>query len=137
MAAHAHSEQKHPTKADLIRTIILLGILMGVTVGASYIHIPGAWGSFAANLILMVVAIVKACLVIWFFMGVKYSTRLTKVYVVMGFAVFLLMYLWFIDYSTRRYEPVRGWEPEKPSAMPRYRGPADVKTNEITPPAKP
>ncbi|MBL8087351.1 MAG: cytochrome C oxidase subunit IV family protein [Chthonomonas sp.] len=121
MAGKTHA---HPTRFELGRNFFLLMVFMGITVFVAYFPVhafSGPWNSFINNVIAMGIAVIKACLVIWFFMGVKYSSNLTKMYVVLGFGTFLLMFLSFIDYGTRRYEPVRGWEKQTPTALQRVR----------------
>ncbi len=75
--------------------------------------------SVIMNAIALTIAIVKAVLVIAIFMGVKYSTKLTKLYAVGGFVWLTLMGITLIDYYSRPWEAVVGWEPEKATALPR------------------
>lgn len=54
------------------------------------------------DLVAMAIAVVKATLVILFFMHVKYSTKLTKLTVIAGFVwLFIFFLLLFADYLTR------------------------------------
>jgi cytochrome c oxidase subunit 4 len=77
-------------------------ILTAVTVGVTYIHM----GRF--NLVVaLLIAITKATLVVLFFMNVKHSTALTKLFVVAGlFWMALLVLLTFSDYVSRGWLPV-------------------------------
>jgi cytochrome c oxidase subunit 4 len=55
------------------------------------------------------IACTKATLVIWFFMGVRFNTSLTKVAVVSGFAWLLIMFgLGLSDYLSRPWLGVPG-----------------------------
>lgn len=122
MSDHAHSHHVTPT-STFVKTLIWLMLLMVATVAASYIPFPHEpLYSYVSNAILLTIAIIKAVLVIMFFMGVKYSSGLTKMFVVAGFAWFTLLFGMFLDYGTRRYEPVKGWENIRPSSTPRIRG---------------
>lgn len=57
----------------------------------------------------MSIACTKATLVIWFFMGVRYNTPLTKVAVVSGFVWLLIMFgLTMTDYLSRPWIGVLG-----------------------------
>ena len=55
------------------------------------------------------IACTKASLVIWFFMGVRFNTSLTKVVVVSGFFWLLILFgLGMSDYLTRPWSGVPG-----------------------------
>lgn len=72
--------------------------LLVITVVAAFIP----WGSRISIVIAMAVAITKATLVVLYFMHVKGSSRLTKVFVVAGLAwLSILMGLTLIEYHTR------------------------------------
>ena len=77
-------------------------ILTATTVGVTYIEM----GRF--NLVVaLLIAFVKASLVVLFFMNVKTSSPLTKLFVVSGlFWMFIMILLTFSDYVSR------GWLPE-------------------------
>ena len=109
-----------------IRTLGALVVLMILTVAIAQVHIRDfnifGWtlhGTMVNNFIAMGIAVAKATLVILFFMGAKYATKLTKLWVVAGFVGFVLMFLALGDYSTRVYEPVPRWTPDTGSAMMR------------------
>lgn len=124
MATHAHSEHKHPTFFELARNVLILMVLMATTVYVAEHPISmfsSPVNSMVNNGIAMGVAVTKAILVIWFFMGVKYTRPITRFFVVLGFGTFLLLFLMYIDYGTRKYEPIRGWESLPPTALPRFR----------------
>ena len=74
-----------------------LMVLTAVTVAVAYVDL-GALNTFVA----LAVAVTKATLVILFFMHVKYSSRLTKITVVMSlFFVVILFAETLMDYATR------------------------------------
>jgi caa(3)-type oxidase, subunit IV len=88
---------------------VFLALLVGtaLTVGANFIH----FGRF--NLIIaLLIAFTKASLVVLFFMHVKQSSPLTKVFVISGIFWFGLLLLGtFADYGTRNWLPLLGnWE---------------------------
>jgi cytochrome c oxidase subunit IV len=88
---------------------VALVTLTGLTVGVTYIHM----GRF--NLIVaLLIAITKASLVVFFFMNVKNSSSLTKLFVVAGlFWMGLLVLLTFSDYVSRGWLPVpQSWSTE-------------------------
>ncbi|RYG39589.1 hypothetical protein EON81_00365 [bacterium] len=124
---HGHGEHHITSAWVLFRTLIMLLILMGVTIGASYIQLPSIGpisGTVINNLVALAIATVKAYIVITIFMGVKHQTTLTKIWVYAGFAVLVLLFGIFGDYWTRKFEPVSGWEKNGESAFPREFAPA-------------
>ena len=84
---------------------IALMVLMAATAGLSRIDL-GEWSTLLA----LAIAVVKALLVILFFMHVRYeSQRITWVVVVAGFFwLFILMALSMTDYLSRGYIGVAG-----------------------------
>lgn len=98
------------------RNFAALVVLMVLTVAAArfdvgdHIFTEGsAAATFLNNAIAMGIAVTKATLVILFFMGVKYTTRLVQMWAIAGFAWALLLMITYGDYSTRK--PVEGWAP--------------------------
>jgi caa(3)-type oxidase subunit IV len=75
-----------------------------------------------ANVVAMSIAIIKAFLVVAIFMGVKYTTNLAKLFAIGGFVWFLLLFGILIDYYSRPWEPVDGWEPLPSTSLPRTPG---------------
>ncbi|HSL21995.1 MAG TPA: cytochrome C oxidase subunit IV family protein [Vicinamibacterales bacterium] len=72
-------------------------VLTAVTVGAAFIDL-GRLNSIVA----LTIAVLKATLVVLFFMHVKYATRLTWVVVASGFVwMFILFALTLSDYMSR------------------------------------
>jgi len=81
-----------------------LMVLTAVTVAAAFVNL----GSFNFPVALSI-AITKATLVILFFMHVKYSSKLTKLFVVMAFFfVSILFALTMSDYLTRGWKTYPG-----------------------------
>lgn len=118
----------HPVSLYL-KTVVSLLILMAATVVLAQVPFPDinlgfmrVPGTLINNLIAMAIATTKALLVINFFMGVKYATKLTKLWVAAGFIGFTLMFLVYGDYTTRRYEPTPRWTNDPGSAMMRSVG---------------
>ncbi|MFQ3587690.1 MAG: cytochrome C oxidase subunit IV family protein [Fimbriimonadaceae bacterium] len=116
MATDPHAHAGHHVIP--IKTLVLTGgaliVLMVLTVGwaqIAYLILPDApIASFINNFVAMTIAVAKALLVILIFMGVKWSTKLTKMYALCGFVWVTLIGIAFCDYATRRWEPVAAWE---------------------------
>jgi cytochrome c oxidase subunit IV len=74
-----------------------LMILSAITVGAAFVNL----GSFNP-IVALLIAGIKATLVVLYFMHVKYSSRLTKITVVLSlFFVAILFAETLMDYATR------------------------------------
>ena len=81
-----------------------LMVLTAITVGVAFLNL----GSFNP-VVALGIACLKATLVILYFMHVKYSSRLTKLTVILSlFFVAILFAETFMDYATR------GWGPQPP-----------------------
>jgi cytochrome c oxidase subunit 4 len=96
----------HPvTSAGLYFGVFFaLLILTGVTYWAALIDF-GALNTPVA----LAIAVTKASLVIWFFMGVRFNTPLTKVVVVSGLLWLVIMFVFTLgDYLTRDWMGVPG-----------------------------
>ena len=92
-----------PARIYLMVFVALL-VLTGTTVGVAFIDLGPL-----NNLVALGVAVLKATLVILFFMGVKYSTRLTGLVIVSGlFALAIMVGLTLLDYATRGWLGVAG-----------------------------
>ena len=110
----------------LFSTGIKLFVLMALTVLVAYLPYISPWyydnvPTFVNNLVALGIATAKAAMVVQIFMGVKFGTRLTKAFAYGGFVWLLLIMITFIDYWSRPWEPVAGWEQDVPSALPRNR----------------
>jgi cytochrome c oxidase subunit 4 len=91
-------------KSTYVTVFGVLLVLTAVTVAAAFVHL----GNFNFPIALSI-AIVKATLVVLFFMHVKYSSRLTKMFV--GTAVFflvILLGLTLTDYLSRGLQTYPG-----------------------------
>src|SRR5215217_7248360 len=88
----------HISPISLYVTIFLsLMVLTAATVGAAYVNL----GQFNF-LVAMIIAVFKASLVVWFFMHVKYQSRLTKLTVATGlFFLGILLGLMLVDYGSK------------------------------------
>lgn len=113
---HAHDHYIIPP-STFVKTFAVLTLLMGATIAAAFIPYgsDAPWTSYVANAIAMTIAIIKSTLVFLYFMGVKYTTRLTQIYAAIGFVWVTLMAIVICDYATRQFEPSPGWEKVKPS----------------------
>jgi caa(3)-type oxidase subunit IV len=106
--------------SKLRSNMVWLAILMVVTIIAGMapsFPIPGwydllknAWP--VTNTLAIGIACWKAYLVVSIFMGVRYSTKLVKLYAVGGFVWFFTLFLILADYIARPAgDVVLGWEP--------------------------
>ena len=100
--AHASHGAGHISPISLYVTIFLaLMVLTGVTVGAAYVDL----GQFNF-LVAMIIAVFKASLVVWYFMHVKYQSKLTKLTVATGlFFLAILLGLMLVDYGSKTGPP--------------------------------
>ena len=86
----------------LIFTALMAGT--GLTVAAAFVDM----GVFN-NVVALTIAVVKAMLVVLFFMHVKYSPRLTWLVVISSiFWLFLLLFMTLSDYLTRGWSLTLG-----------------------------
>ena len=83
-----HGEHEHHVTPPIVYVVIFgtLLVFTALTVGASYIEM-GVFNPIVDILI----GVIKATLVVLFFMGVKYSTKLTKLTVGAGLFTFLAL----------------------------------------------
>jgi cytochrome c oxidase subunit 4 len=96
-----HTAHEHHVTPPIVYVAIFLTLLVftGITVGASYIDM-GVFNPIVA----LAIGVFKATLVVLFFMGVKYSTKLTKLTVVAGLFTFLaLISMTLADYISRAW----------------------------------
>ena len=86
--------------------MVFLALFVGtiITVAVAYFDI-----GMLNTPVALTIAVAKATLVVWFFMGVRWNTPLTKVVVVAGFFwLFILFGLTLNDYLTRDWIGVVG-----------------------------
>jgi cytochrome c oxidase subunit 4 len=96
----------HPITSVGVYAAVFVALLIGtgLTVWVAYFDF-----GFMNTFIALTVAVAKASLVVWYFMGVRYNTPLTKVVVVAGFFWLLIMFgLGMADYATRPWIGVPG-----------------------------
>jgi len=88
-------------------------VLTAITVQVAFLDL-GPLNTFVA----LAIAVLKATLVILFFMHVKYSSRLTKIVVVSGFVWLIILFVLTMgDYASRNWLPLpKSWEPPPPAA---------------------
>jgi cytochrome c oxidase subunit 4 len=94
-------EHAHHIVGPKVYVTILFALLIGtaLTVWASYIDL-GFWNPIIA----LAIATTKATLVVLFFMGVKYSSKLTKLTVSAGIFTFLILIsMTLADYISRAW----------------------------------
>ena len=99
MTLHAHI----PKVGTLVAVWAALLFATGLTSTVAYFDL--GWMNIV---IALLIAVVKASLVVWIFMGVRYTTTLTKLFVVAGLVWLSIMVLiTYSDYSTRswNYQP--------------------------------
>jgi cytochrome c oxidase subunit 4 len=94
-------EHAHHIVGPGVYVAILFALLIGtaLTVWASFLEL-GLWNPVIA----LAIATSKATLVVLFFMGVKYSTKLTKLTVFAGIFTFLILIsMTLSDYVSRAW----------------------------------
>lgn len=81
----------------LVSVFLALVVLTGVTTGVAFVDF-GAGSTFIA----LAIAGLKASLVVWFFMAVRFNSRLIPVVIVGGLFFLLILFAeTFADYGTR------------------------------------
>lgn len=109
--SQSHSNQEHhghfvvPIKYYALNLMALL-FFMVLTIWAAGWNV----GSFGNNIIAMAIAVTKATLVVTIFMGVKWASKLVKIYTLLGFVWVFFLGIMFCDYGTRHLEIEKGWE---------------------------
>ena len=95
--------EAHITKKKYWQVFAILMILLFLTVFVAYQHIDPWW----AIIVAMTIAIIKAVLVVLYFMHVRYNSKLTWLFVISGFFWLLIMIgITLTDYKTRDWDPV-------------------------------
>jgi cytochrome c oxidase subunit 4 len=96
MSAHHVPIPKVNTLVGVWAALIVLTVL---TTLISHVNL-GSFNIVAA----LFIALIKASLVVWIFMGVRFTTTLTKLFVVAGLVwLSILILLTFSDYSSRHW----------------------------------
>ena len=102
-----HSATQHVSLKTYLVVFAALMVLLVVTVAVAFFVHAGD-----LNLIIaLVIATIKAALVVLYFMHVLYASRLTKIFVCAAFLWLAILFgLTFADYLTRGWIPnSRGW----------------------------
>ncbi len=86
-----------------VKTLVLvwgtLVVLTAVTSEVATIEL-GPWNVVVA----LAIAVIKASLVVWVFMGVRYTTTLTKLFVVAGLVwLSIMIFITLSDYNSRNW----------------------------------
>lgn len=94
-----HAEHHIVTPMNYLLVFGTLLVFTGITVGAAYVDL-----GILNPVVALGIASFKACIVILFFMHVKYQSRLIKMTVTAGFFVFLvLITMTLSDYISRAW----------------------------------
>jgi cytochrome c oxidase subunit 4 len=96
------------SKSTYILVWAILLVLLVITIGVSYVHL--GWLNPVAA---VTIAVIKAVIIILYFMHVRYGPKLVRVVIAAGFFwLMILLALTMGDYLTRRYLPTPTiWSP--------------------------
>ncbi len=99
---HDHSGSPHahiPKAGTLVKVWLTLVIFTIVTALVATVNL-GEWNVVVA----LIIAVTKASLVAWIFMGVRYTTSLTKLFVVAGLVwLGIMILITSSDYTSRTW----------------------------------
>jgi cytochrome c oxidase subunit IV len=125
MATHAehaehteHGEHTHHVVNPIVYFMVFgaLMIFLFLTVAASYVDLHQYVPIPGLNIIVMLlIDVIKAALVVLYFMHVKDGTRLVWLWAATGFVWFLILFVTIMDYVTRNWGTsalggAAGWE---------------------------
>ena len=85
--------------------IIFGALMLGtvITVWVANFNLPGPWNAVVA----LTIAVVKATLVVLYFMHVRYSSKLTWVFIGAGIIWLIILFAFTLsDYMTRGWVPI-------------------------------
>lgn len=116
----SHAHHIVPT-STYFKTFLALSVLMLATIFAAEVSWPG--GVLVNNLIAMAIACLKAFLVIWVFMGIRWATPLARLWAIAGFVVMPLMFIMFQDFFVRSNEVTPSWNGHQETDLPRVLDP--------------
>ena len=103
--AHEHTHEHHVQPVGLYMAVYAaLLVLLILTVAVSRWNLGPL-----NNAVALSIAVVKAVLVILFFMGARFSSKLTWLWASAGFAFLIIMLQTVGDYVMRNYEIIYGW----------------------------
>ena len=97
------SDQSHSHPTPGLYLVILLALVAGtcLTWGIAFVDL-GKWNPVVA----LTIAVIKAVLVVLFFMHVYYSSKLTKLTISAGvFWLLIMITMSLSDYATRTFQP--------------------------------
>ena len=98
-----HSDSHVVPPSLYFKVFAALMVLLILTLVVAMVNLPGPGNIIVA----MTVAIIKAVLIILYFMHVRFSSRLTWVFAGAGFAWLLIMFsLTYSDYISRGWLPL-------------------------------
>jgi caa(3)-type oxidase subunit IV len=135
--AASHSHEHHiVSTGTYFLTLVKLICLMVLTVWIASFNLPKIGpisGTVVNQVAALAIALLKAYLVVTIFMGVKFGTKLIKLWASIGFIWVLLIFTILGDYTTRHFEPAVGWDGAAESALPREapEDPAMPKPNDL------
>ena len=101
----------HPTVSLRLYVGIFAALiaLTGLTVAVAFFDLGGGRLHFVNAIVAITIAVVKALLVVLYFMHVRYSSRLTWIFVGAGvFWLLILFVLTLADYLSRGWFPTPG-----------------------------
>lgn len=106
-------EHDHPVVPVRVYFAVWVALLVGLilTYAAAQVHLGGVLN----NVVALTIAVAKATLVVLFFMGAYYGTRLVKVWAAIGFVWLLLMAGILADYASRSWVQSPGWDAGSPT----------------------
>ena len=99
-----------PKVGTLVAAWLVLVITTLVSSASSYINL-----GFFNFVVVILIAVLNASIIVWILMGVRYTTSLTKLFVVGGFVwLSIMFFITFSDYNTRSwtYQP-QAWSNTK------------------------
>jgi caa(3)-type oxidase subunit IV len=101
-----HATHEHPATSvfTFFKVYIALLLLLLATIWVQYQNFGGL-----ANPIAMAIAVIKMGLVMAIFMGVRFGSKLMKLWAFVGFFFLLILFGTLIDYSSREWMYFHGW----------------------------
>ena len=107
MSEHAQTEHHVASPGMYIGIFLLLMVLTFLTVWVATFHLPGIWNFVLA----IAIAILKASLVVLYFMHLKFSPGQIKLVMVMGlFFLLIMLVITAFDYISRPWQSTpSGW----------------------------
>lgn len=102
---------QHPPASLYYKIYGVLMVLLVLTVVMYYVDINKILNAGWPNLVIaLIISVTKAAFVVLFFMNVRGSTRLTWLWAALGFVWVLLMGGIFLDYQSRAWVDLKGWQ---------------------------